>query len=514
VLGYGIVKSDYRHDPSRKDHAHIREVEWHEKGGHFRGAISEKPMYAVKTLTDITAWPDFIRDFALLTGLIPDGEQPPAANYYWLNANPKMWSIDSLPMGEEWTYTAANEQGNKRNKYKCFQEARPGDILVGYVTKPKRSITAICEITKSLHASDDGEVITFKKIRNLTVPVTYDELMTDPEIAESEPLKSAQGSLFKLTESEYAHILRMIDEKNPPEQPIPYTVDMAMDGLFMQRKAFEGVLDALREKHNIILQGAPGVGKTFVAKRVAYALIGEKARDRVEMIQFHQSYSYEDFIQGYRPVSNGENLKFALKDGVFHRFCKRAIQRPDKKFVFIIDEINRGNLSKIFGELMMLIEHDKRGAEFAVALTYAEGGDDLFHVPDNLYLIGMMNTADRSLAMVDYALRRRFRFVEIEPGFNTEAFRAYLTETKKAAPELVQKIVDGMAYVNAEISDDSKNLGPGYRIGHSFFCPHDGAVPDDAWYARVIRNEIAPLLEEYWFDDPDKAKRYRDTLLP
>ncbi len=296
------------------------------------------------------------------------------------------------------------------------------------------------------------------------------------------------------------------------EDVFPYTVNMAMDGLFMEQATFEGMLEALREKRNIILQGAPGVGKTFVAKRLAYALMGEKAAGRVEMIQFHQSYAYEDFIQGYRPDSNGTALNFELKNGVFYSFCKRAIGQPDRDFVFIIDEINRGNLSKIFGELMMLIEHDKRGGDFAIRLTYSGDGDELFYVPENLYLIGMMNTADRSLAMVDYALRRRFRFVDIEPGFETTAFRECLAGCG-APPALTQKIIDRMSIVNADIAADTKNLGRGYRIGHSFFCPRNGSVPDDAWYARIIRNEIVPLLEEYWFDDPEKVDRLREKLL-
>jgi len=352
VLGYGIVLGDYRHDPARTNYAHIREVEWHAGEGEIDNQDRRTgiPVFAVKTLTDITPYPDFVKKLSVATG-----------------------------------YS-----------------------------------------TGETHLKE-----TIKK-----------------------PLA---------------------------ETAIQYTIDMAMDGLFMDRTHFEGILDALKEKHNIILQGAPGVGKTFAAKRVAYALIGAKAENQVAMIQFHQSYSYEDFIQGYRPVAAGDNLKFALKDGVFHRFCKRTMQYPDQKFVFIIDEINRGNLSKIFGELMMLIEHDKRGKQYEVPLAYAEDDDDLFHVPENLYLIGMMNTADRSLAMVDYALRRRFRFIELEPGFSTDSFRTYLVDDKKAPASLVQKIADRMSVVNADIAADSKNLGRGYRIGHSFFCPQDDITPDNAW---------------------------------
>ena len=264
VLGYGIVNSDYRHDPSRKDHTHIREVEWHEKGGQLDDIATEmdRGMFAVKTLTDITSYPEFVKKLSLLTGYA-QGEAFPLStqSHYWLNANPKIWSFESVALGKECTYTSTNQQGNKRNRYKCFQEARPGDILVGYVTTPKRAITAICEVTKSLHASEEGEAIAFKKIRNLTTPVAYEELITVPEIAESEPLKSAQGSLFNLTQSEYAQILKIVDEKNPvdtegpypTETPLPYTVDMATDCLFMDRKDFEGILEALVEKHNIIV---------------------------------------------------------------------------------------------------------------------------------------------------------------------------------------------------------------------------------------------------------------------
>ena len=197
-----------------------------------------------------------------------------------------------------------------------------------------------------------------------------------------------------------------------------------MKGLFLAEAQFDEMLAALKEKKNVVLQGAPGVGKTYVARRLAYALIESNDPQRIEMIQFHQSYSYEDFIQGFRPTPKGH---FDLKYGIFHQFCRRA-QREEaqgKPYVFIIDEINRGNLSKIFGELMMLIEPDKRGKEHAIPLAYSQDADEKFYIPENLHLIGMMNTADRSLAMVDYALRRRFRFITLRPEFSSEAFREF-----------------------------------------------------------------------------------------
>ena len=133
------------------------------------------------------------------------------------------------------------------------------------------------------------------------------------------------------------------------------------------------------------------MGKTFIAKKIAYEIMGNMNDAQIEMVQFHQSYSYEDFIQGLRPNKKG----FELRNGIFYNFCQQALAHPERQFFFIIDEINRGNLSKIFGELLMLIETDKRGEKYAIKLTYAEDEEDTFYVPENLYIIGTMNTADR-----------------------------------------------------------------------------------------------------------------------
>ena len=289
-----------------------------------------------------------------------------------------------------------------------------------------------------------------------------------------------------------------------------YTVDDALANLFMSRNAFDEMLRLLRHKKNLILQGAPGTGKTFVAKRLAYALMGVKAPDRVATVQFHQSYSYEDFIQGYRPCETGG---FRLKNGIFYDFCKRAAADTAHHYVFIIDEINRGNLSKILGELMMLIEPDKRGPGWAVPLTYASGSTETFFVPPNCFLIGTMNTADRSLAMVDYALRRRFVFYDLAPAFGSAEFATYLRE-RGASDSMISLIVGKMEALNKKIEADSSNLGPGYRIGHSFFCPQDGDVAiDSRWYRQIISTEIGPIVREYWFDNPREAQAIIDELL-
>jgi 5-methylcytosine-specific restriction protein B len=272
---------------------------------------------------------------------------------------------------------------------------------------------------------------------------------------------------------------------------------------FLGEEDVAPILTALKSKRNIILQGPPGTGKTFIAKRLAYAVMGEKDPDRVRMVQFHQSYSYEDFIQGFRPTDEGT---FERRDGVFHRFCQQAAASPDAPHCFIIDEINRGNLSKIFGELMMLIEADKRGPDFALELTYSQAGEEPFHIPDNVYLIGTMNTADRSLALVDYALRRRFAFFNLTPQFNAK-FRSHL-DAHGVPEDVALHIIDRLNVLNEAIRAD-KNLGWGFEIGHSYFCKPSG---EEAWYDHVIDHEVGPMLREYWFDNEEEAMRRIEAL--
>lgn len=293
----------------------------------------------------------------------------------------------------------------------------------------------------------------------------------------------------------------------------PYsTADLIASGVFLTEEDLEQLLERLQSKKAMILQGPPGVGKTFMVRKLAYALMKEIDNDRLEMVQFHQSYSYDDFVRGYRPVP-GKAGSFVLQNGVFFEFCQKAIRDPDREYVFIIDEINRGNISQIFGELLMLIEPDKRGPEYALPLAYRTEDEPAFYVPPNLYLIGLMNVADRSLAMVDYAMRRRFVFITLKPQYESELFSQWLLERGMQA-DLVQLIVEQMSKLNQEIREDPL-LGENYEIGHSFFLPKGDnfAGLDKTWFRRVVRTEIIPLLKEYWFDNPKRAEEAAKRLL-
>ena len=278
-----------------------------------------------------------------------------------------------------------------------------------------------------------------------------------------------------------------------------YTKEDFLNDVFMSEEEYERLRSVLVFKKNVILQGAPGVGKTYAAKRLAYSLIGEKNAERVKMVQFHQSYSYEDFIMGFRPSDIG----FELRKGTFYNFCKRAELDAVNDYFFIIDEINRGNLSKIFGELFMLLENDKRGA--SLQLVYS---DEKFSIPDNLYIIGMMNTADRSLAMLDYALRRRFAFFELQPGFDTDGFKTYQSNINNRK---LDNLIACVKNLNDAIATD-ESLGEGFCIGHSYFCNLTPESVNDQVISNIVEYELIPLLKEYWFDEPTLVREWSESL--
>ena len=377
------------------------------------------------------------------------------------------------------------------------------------IKEKKISFSKYWDITDKLRNYLQEGKSDFKDFKELS----YEAWRCSEEINKIDNINKEKGS--KTQEKVKAKSSDWVNENvtSPPidsvaeqeqEYSSTYNRDMFLKEVYMDEKNYENLVALIKRKKNIILQGAPGVGKTFVAQLLAYSMLGTKNDSHIMMVQFHQSYSYEDFIMGYRPT----NSSFELKYGAFYNFCKKAAADRQHEYFFIIDEINRGNLSKIFGELFMLIENDKRDVE--LPLLYS---DEKFAIPGNVYLIGTMNTADRSLAMLDYALRRRFSFYEMNPGFETEGFLEYKTELDNKKFDHLIKCVKEL---NDEImSDDS--LGEGFYIGHSYFCNLDKNDSNEKKFdnilAGIVAFELIPLLKEYWFDEPEKVNKWTMRLM-
>lgn len=490
ILGRGVVESEYFFDDTLGEYKNVRNVKW-EKIGEW--TLDE--LTPLKTLTDITKYTDYVNR---LNALVEDKSVPDEkCNYWYLCTNPKMFSIMDWPVGDTQEFTLKNANGNKRQRPQNFLDAKAGDKVICYASSPIKQVTSLAIVCKE----QDGETIEFEKTETLPYPVDLKTIQNTPELQSVEGLPNFQGTLFKLTKDEYDKILDLVRESNAPinqktnlEQ---YTEEDFLNEVYLPKGEFDRLKNLLGNKKNIILQGAPGVGKTFSARRLAYAMMGEKDDSRISLIQFHQNYSYEDFILGYKPSGD----TFELQRGIFYKFCINAANDPNKDYFFIIDEINRGNLSKIFGELMMLIEKDYRGQKLTLAYN-----DETFFVPKNVFIIGMMNTADRSLAMIDYALRRRFSFFEMKPGFETEGFKKY--QSKINNPHF-DNLIEMIKKLNESIKNDD-SLGEGFEIGHSYFCGQETVT--DSWLHQVIDYDIIPMLSEYWFDNKKEVESWKNKL--
>ena len=539
IIGRGVVRSEFRYDDARPSYRCVRDIEWTHVGSwpldRRVGAVSlqrvtENTSYNPAQLESLfrnrndsgvstaSAQVQGIGDFEkakkheLQHWLYTPGEGAArwdefrTAGIMALNWD-RVGDLASFPDKEsllDALYTHYGDWGGRPRKaadsvWDYIHAMKPGDIV--YVRRSFNEIVGRGVVRSDYRYDEDRS--SFRAVRD--VEWTH---------VGSWPLEQRIGRLMlqRLTENtkytpdqlnaligiEDSCSSASVDERRGnndlDEADEHYTSADFLDEVFLSPEDLEQMLGLLRRKKNLILQGAPGTGKTFAAKRLAYALMGQTDDSRVEVVQFHQSTAYEDVVVGLRPTAEGG---FAAAEGVFARFCRRAAADPGRDYVFIIDEINRANISKAFGELLMLIEAEHRGEALRLPVS-----GELLSVPKRLHIIGMMNTADRGLALIDYALRRRFAFFEMRPALDHPGF---LRHVEAVGSSRLEALVDVVRRLNQRIAEDEA-LGPGFQIGHSYLClPAAGPenpAGTDADVTSVVRYELEPLVREYWFDNP------------
>jgi len=359
---------------------------------------------------------------------------------WWVVANPKEWSWDRLFKEKRVSYRYGRLQRN-------YPHVKAGDVVIGYQSTPEKRVVALARVSKGFGAHDGKEpTIEITPLARVKNGLTYDELAADSILKASEPMRFRnQGTLFGLSVDEADHVLSLLAERDPDLQ-------------------------------------------SFVGD--------DEVVSPLTRVTFHPSYSYEDFIEGFRPHDTGDrSLSLRLADGVFKRVCHAALAQPAKRFLLVVDEINRANVAKVLGELITLLEIDKRG----LLITLPQSKES-FCIPPNVFLLGTMNTADRSIKLLDAALRRRFAFIELMPD----------VEVLRGAKVGTLALDDFLEELNRRIA---KTEGREKQIGHSFLLEGGEPVTDADEFARRFRQEILPLLQEYCYDDYTALASYIGSKL-
>ena len=453
--------------------------------------LPEPPPLAAPATTERRAW--IVRMKRDGRSAVAEGLDEGVTKVWWpidVPAGAELTAVREAMQASDPEQTAHAISNQAGNLHRFITKIRPGDVLL----MPDGDDLYLGTVTGD--AKYDGGVPEWSRpVDWLDTPLSRDEV--------SAALHSRLRSLLTVTEITplLSELNRYLIDGDAPsaattsqEATLAPVDDDFAKKLLLDRDWLEDIVDLLRRKKQVIFYGPPGTSKTFVATRLADHLATE---GNYQLVQFHPSYSYEDFVEGFRPKLNGDALTYELTPGPLKRIAETARENPTRPYLLIIDEINRGNLAKIFGELYFLLEY----REESLSLQYS-GTDDTFSLPRNLYVIGTMNTADRSIALVDAAIRRRFHFVEFSPN------RPPIDRLLRMWLELEQlpaEPADLLTELNRRLDDDDYAIGPSYLM--------DPRVATERGLEQIWNHGILPLLEEHFYGRPDAIGRFRlDSL--
>ena len=410
-------------------------------------------------------------------------------NYWWLTVNPRIFRFKDFDNGDLFAYSSINEDGSDRKIHNNFLEAKKGEYVLVYESVPVGRIIGICQVEKEFH----DDLVCFKKLETFTEYVLRTDIEQDRNIVNIEPFRYQDGIFFKLNEEEYKAIYNIVREMNPKHTYMvypDYDKEKFLKDCFFESSEYDELKELILGRKNLILQGPPGTGKTYIAKRMAFSILGKKDTGKILNVQFHPKYSVDEFIEGFRPDDIGI---YKYREGCFKHFCNQARNDKDNKYFLLIDEINRGDVIKIFGDTFMLLEPDKRGKENYVELPASK---ERFYIPSNLYIIGTMNIADQEQTLSDYAVRRRFCFYTVNPIFDNKEFVKYCEKSRLKA-----NLLKAVKEINAMVSGNK-------QIGHCYFLKDE----DDKELVRTVKYELIPLVEEYFKNEPSMKEMVSNKL--
>ncbi|HNW36160.1 MAG TPA: AAA family ATPase, partial [Candidatus Ozemobacteraceae bacterium] len=483
----------------------MRAVTWLKCGG---WRFPEHLSSGSRPLVSLTGYPQLVACLLDVMSLSKLELENPERRIWWIHTPPGARGFDTIEPGGDILLKTLDIHGHPLLHPGDFLEMSQGDLVLVFVGPPVNAVTGLGQVTTPLTQTPSGPVVRIRKSRSLERPVTLSDIRHNPGLAQSEVLRNSEQMLIRLSESEYRDFQTIF--ASPVARADSFEIGDCSAESFLDSQRITEILDCWRHRKNLVLQGPPGVGKSYLARRLAWLLLKERTDSRIKTVQFHPSYSFSDFILGGH---SGQGKSGLNNCGPFFELCKLAQHDTAHDYVLIIEEINRGSPEHIFGELIQLLDADKRNPDHALSLSFHEPGEPPFYIPPRVYILGTMNAAEPTRGMTDLSFRRRFSFIQLDPCFDSPKFSSFLTDSG-IPPELVQKLCKNVMSLNARILSDAEHLGPGYRIGHSYFLPPQDSMDNwDSWYREVVTTQIRPLLECYWPHDQERINREVGMLL-